>query len=332
MLGDGSDRAVTPLLGNLLLVAVALVIAVTLILLSATFLQRTGTPTAEAAFEIEESPAGLSLVPEALGTDVDVELNGERITHIPSDDAGEPSLIPTAPGDRLTIVSRDEDRSVRLEKRIDDRSEIGDFIALYRFDAGSGSTLHDQSGNDNDGTLQGSPAWTPNGGGCLEFDGTADYVSIENISAPLEVDEFTVAVTYRQRGVGTDSIAQLVEHSWSGNEWFIETEANGSGGYRGMYAVGFPDAAGQIQTGDEFAFGDHHVAVGTSDGNSFELYVDGQLEASGTFGREVDMGDMNLARDFESSIQYFAGDMCEVRLYYTAFDAAAVQSITAAMD
>ena len=322
----------TPVIGNILLVAVVLVVAIALIVLSLTFLENTGAPTAEASFEVEESAAGVYLVPEALGTDVEVELNGDPIVHIPSDASGERFLVPTAPGDRMTIVSRDEDRSVLLEERIDERSEIGDFVVLYRFDSGSGATLEDRSGNDNDGAIQGSPTGETGGGGCLDFDGANDSVEVQDISAPVAVDEFTIAVTYRQSARGTDAIGQLIEHTWSGNEWFLETEVNGSGGYRLMYAVGFPDAAGQVQTGDDFAFGERHVAVGTYDGQDFELYVDGSLAASGSYSRSVDMGDMTLARDFESDIQYLDGDICEVRLYYTAFDAARIRTITDAMD
>jgi len=327
-----ADRAVTPVLGNVLLVAVVLLISIVILTLSFAFLEGTGTPTGEAAFEIEEASAGLYVVPEALGTDVDVELNGDRVAQINADSAGERVLIPTAPGDRMTIVSRDEDRSVLIAERIDDRSEIGDFIAYYRFDSGGPNTVKDRSGNGNDGELEGDPTWQTGGGGSLEFDGADDYVTIENISAPVTVDEFTVAVAYRQTGRGSDAIAQLVEHAWSGNEWFLETIANGSRGYSLDYAVGYPDNSGRVRTGDAFGFHERHVAVGTYDGGTFELYVDGELKADGTYSRAVDMGDMKFARDFESPIQYLNGELYEVRLYYTAFDGDRVRSISNAMD
>lgn len=43
--------------------------------------------------------------------------------------AGKSVLLPTAPGDRITVVSEDGGRSVLVQEEIDERSEIGDFIA-----------------------------------------------------------------------------------------------------------------------------------------------------------------------------------------------------------
>jgi len=90
--------------------------------LSFTFLERAGTPTADAKFEYERTAAGLEMKPVALGTDVIVRLNGQGITSFDAESAGQRALIPTAPGDRITVVSEDGDRSVFVTKEIDDRS------------------------------------------------------------------------------------------------------------------------------------------------------------------------------------------------------------------
>jgi len=330
MRSDGDlRRAAAPVVGNVLLVGIAIVLAVALSVLAMGFLEGSGTPTGEAAFEYEQVPTGLEMTAEALGTDVSVELNGRPFARFDAGEAGRTVLVPTAPNDRITVVSRDGDRTVLVDKRIDERSEIGDFVAYYTFGAGSGSTLEDQSGNGNDGTLEGDPTWLGSGG--LRFDGNDDYVEVEDISAPVAVDEFTVAVAYRQRGPGSDAVSQLVEHTWSGNEWFLETRDDGTGDYRLEYAVGFPDAAGQLQSGYDYAHGERRVAVGTYDGSDFELYVDGARVDGGSYSRSVDMGDLTLARDFESSNQYLEGDVYEVRLYYEAVDDSEVDSITRAM-
>lgn len=325
-----TNRGATPIIGNILLVAVVLVVAITVTTLSFAFLDNTGTPTAEAAFDYEQTPAGLQMTPQALGTDVIVKLNGKALTTIEADSAGESVLVPTAPGDRLTVVSTDDEKSVLVDRQVDDRSEVGDFIAYYTFDQTTGDAVVDRSGNGNDGTITGDPTWLSGDGG-LQFDGESDYVTVENISAPADVDEFTIAVAYKQQGAGSDDINQLVEHEWSGNEWFLETRDGGSDPYRLKYAVGYPDSSGQIQTDDAYDYGTRNVAVGTYDGNDFELYVNGTSVADGSFDRAVNMGDMRIGRDFESGIQYFEGEIYEVRLYYTAFDGEQVEVITEAM-
>jgi len=98
MTGGRESGGATPVVGNILLVAVALVIAVVPVTLSFSFLDATGTPTAEAEFEYEQTGGGLEMRPVALGTDVHVELNGQRVATFESGSAGQRKLIPTAPG------------------------------------------------------------------------------------------------------------------------------------------------------------------------------------------------------------------------------------------
>lgn len=193
MNGGRESRGATPLVGNILLVAVALVIAVVLVTLSFSFLDATGTPTAEAEFEYEQTAAGLEMRPVALGTDVHVELNGQRVATFESGSAGQRKLIPTAPGDRLVVVSADGERSVLVEEEIDDRAEIGDFISYYTFD-GSGDVT-DRSGNGNDGTLEANGGNLPTrkgsgSGSYIEFseaDGSLDVGDLQTVG-PAEVD------------------------------------------------------------------------------------------------------------------------------------------------
>jgi len=250
------------------------------------------------------------------------------------DAAGQSVLMPTAPGDTITVVSEDEDRQVLVNREIDSRSEIGDFIAYYTFDSTSGGTLVDQSGNGNDGTLVGDPQWTGDG---LRFDGSDDSVEVSDISAPVDVEEFTIAVAYRQRGntTSSDGVSQLVEHQFqtNTNEWYLETSEANSGAtndpsYTIDYAVEFPD---EVIVSDAVERETRHVAVGTFDGEEYALYVDGDRKGTGSHAEEVNMGDMSIAEDFEQNSQHFDGDIYEIRLYYTAFDDEEVAIITKAM-
>ena len=56
---------------------------------------------------------------------------------------------------------------------------VPNLAAAYGFDAGSGTTLRDDSGNANSGTISG-PTWTASGkhGAALTFDGVNDWVSV----------------------------------------------------------------------------------------------------------------------------------------------------------
>jgi flagellin-like protein len=328
MVEDGDDaRAVTPVIGNILLVAVVVVLAVALVLLSLTFLEETGAPTAEASFDYEQTPAGLRMTPEALGTDVAVKLNGKQVTTFSADSAGESVLLPTAPGDSITVVSQDGDRSVLVNKQVDDRSEVGNFIAYYTFDSDSGDTLKDRSGNGNDGDIQGNPVWR---GSSLDFDGDDDYVKVRNIDSEVAVSEFTIAVAFEADTGATKQ--ELVEHKSGDDNWLLELKPETQDEYNPVYSV---DSAGGYQDGQIFGgpqpTDERQVLVGTFDGNEYELYVDGAQKNNDTYSGDISMGDMNIAKDVEFNGDYFDGDIYEIRLYYEAFEQQEVEVVTNAM-
>ncbi|MFC7058852.1 LamG domain-containing protein [Halovenus salina] len=333
--GGEHGRAASPIIGNILLVAVVIIISVVLVTVSLTFLDKTGSPSADAAFEYEQTPVGLEIRPIAMGTEAVVKLNGRRIAEVGPDSVGEPVLLPTAPGDEITVVSTDEERSVLVNQQADSRDSIGDFTSYYTFD-GSGSVLSDESGNGNDGDLRGDPDWTANG---LALDGSGDYVEVTDISAPVDVDEFTIAVAYRADEVKKQ---ELVEHKSGSDNWLLELKpcdhkqvsvCTGGDGYTPVYTV---DQSGGGQSGQIFGGrlepGTQHVVVGTFDGSEYTLYVDGDKKNTSTYPGEISMGNMNIGADFEFSGDYLNGEIYELRLYYKSFDSADVVRITGAME
>lgn len=340
MTGGDRQRGVTPIVGNLLLVAVVIVIAVALVTLSFTFLEGFGTPTADAQFEYEETPAGLQMTPAALGTDAIVRLNGERIDTVEADAAGQSVLLPTAPGDRITVVSQDAERSVLIDRTVDDRSEIGDFIAYYTFDQGSGTTVVDRSGNDNDGTASasGTTRGSDEGGTYMQFDGASGtHVDMGDLTVdgPVEVDEITIAVRYSVEG-GDGDIQNVIEHQPSQGDsfaWYFETDGpHGNPSYDMEYNIGFTSPrSASVNTGtlpDEQT----ELLIGTYDGDTMTLYRNGTEVGSKALDRPVELGQVIVGADSNPSIQNFDGHIHEVRLYYTAFSEDEVKVLSEAMD
>ncbi len=54
-----------------------------------------------------------------------------------------------------------------------------ELVGWWKLDEGSGTTAFDSSGNGNDGTLQGAPAWVDDGkfGKAVKFNGSSDYLT-----------------------------------------------------------------------------------------------------------------------------------------------------------
>ena len=334
-------RSASSVLGTILLVAVVVVVASVTFVGALVVLDGFGTPTAEGSFEFDQSSAGLVVRPTALGTDVVVNLNGRAIEQIESDEAGKPVLVPTAPGDTVTIVSTDGEQSVLVSREIDDRSEIGDFIAYYRFE-NSGQTLSDRSGNGNDATLEGDADGDGWRASSYEFTGN-EYFEVNDLNTPVdEVSEFTIAVAYRTDS-GTKK-QELVEHKSGTDNWGVEIkecgpnwpscDQNTPDTYDPAF---FADEDSGTQKGQIFGgeqqVGEPKVIVGTYDGSLTKMYVDGEFKSKRAFSSEINMGEFSIGVDAQNQNRdKLDGRIYEIRLYYTAFDESEVERITRLME
>jgi hypothetical protein len=324
----GSGRGASTVLGVLLLVGVVVVVGGVVAIGALTFLDGIGAPQATATFDYERTPVGLRMIPSAISTPVTVQLNGQDVATFEPDSAGQSVLLPTAPGDRITVVSRDGDKSVLVDRSVDDRSEVGDFIAYYTFDGESGdTTLEDRSGTENDGQPNGDLQWR---GDSLRFDGSGDYVEVNDIQAPdgVEVSEFTVAIAFNERN--RNGIAKLFEHNYGpdDDEWYMELKGTSP---RALEFT-ITDFTETVRV-EGIPQDERHVAVGVYDGSEYTLYVNGRQSGTISENQDVNLGEMNIAAETDGGLdKEFDGNMYEMRLYHHAFDEDEVEVITEAME
>jgi hypothetical protein len=234
------------------------------------------------------------------------------------------------------VVSTDGEKSLLLDRTVDDRNEVGDFIAYYSFAAGSGSNVSDRSGNGNDGEIKGSGAtWINDGAGSgLDLDGTKPtHVDIGDLTAdgPSSVEELTIAITYEHDdGSG---IQNLIEHQDSNFAWYIETRDEFGKPHKMEYNIGYNNSpSARIRTGN-VPSNETQVLIGTYDGTEMVLYRNGNRIGNESLDRGVALGDVKLGADSDPSTvgQNLDVRIYEVRLYYTAFDSDEVAVITDAM-
>jgi flagellin-like protein len=321
------DSGMSPVVG------VALMIAITVALAAVTVAMLLGVadpgiaPTQDTAVSLDSTNAGTALVPEVTGSnDVDVRLNGESIATVDGNATGREIFLPTAPGDEVMLVTENEDATVLVREQFE-AGEAGDFVAYYPFDD-DGTELEDESLNGNDGEFEGgTPSWGEDGNGTYrEFDGSQS-VNVSNLKTGTEdVTAFTVAT--RVRFDSTGDVQQLVEHNnGAGEEWHIETTGNGGL----QFAIDY--STHKFTTGDDILEdGETHVVVGTYDGQTYRLYLDGEEVGNATHEMGVDMGRMRIGNDDSGADQYFDGRMYEFRLYYTAFDDHQVEMLTRVLE
>jgi Concanavalin A-like lectin/glucanases superfamily len=167
-------------------------------------------------------------------------------------------------------------------------SADSNLVGQWHFDEGQGTTAADSSGYGNNGTLKGSPppAWVPGRfGTALSFNGS-NMVDVSSPSASIEPSTVSVSAWVKSGGTpgdyryivakgasGCDSASYgLYTGSNGGLEFYI---SNGNTSSPPDYVLS-PDAGTRVWDGA------WHLVVGTFDGNTVRLYVDGTQTGSGT--------------------------------------------------
>jgi Concanavalin A-like lectin/glucanases superfamily len=156
-------------------------------------------------------------------------------------------------------------------------------VGMWPFNEGKGTAAYDYSGHHNDGTLEGLAGWAPgrfqDG---LNFNGNAAAV---RVSDSPSLDPASVSVSaWVNSSTSPGSYKYILAKGGNGciaASYGLYTGANGglefyvSTGQGTSYTVS-PDAGQSVWDGK------WHNVIGTYDGSSIRLYVDGQQVGSGT--------------------------------------------------
>jgi hypothetical protein len=225
---------------------------------------------------------------------------------------------------------------------------------VYHFDEGSGTRAADSAGGNN-GTLQGTPlpGWVVPGrigAGALSFSGdgvptqpaSESAVKLTTNLAPVLGSTSTLSAWVKTTQIGSDTHWQApaitgVEQAGGSDDIFWGT-LNASGRI-GIY-VG--DSGGVYST-NPINNGQWHNVVMTRDANTgrVQLYVDGVLDASGTFeagdktsqfstlGALTDVASDGVTRNGNN---YFNGQLDEVRVYNQVLGAGEIAGLARAPD
>jgi len=194
-------------------------------------------------------------------------------------------------------------------------------VGVWDFDEGSGGTVKDSSGNNNDGTITGAE-WTddiPSGDGyALDFDGSAQH-RIEMSLIRFEAnEEFTV--TYWIMHTSYNSMGVL-NHSVSYN--------NGRIGHQSASRISFWSPNVNINLSESFSPNIWQHFVLTRDGSgSVRVYRNGNLVGTGTY-TGAQQWNRIAAKPANSSWAWFTGKVDDVRIYEEALTSAQIKKLYA---
>ncbi|MFC6955250.1 PKD domain-containing protein [Halorubellus litoreus] len=199
-------------------------------------------------------------------------------------------------------------------------------VGYWPLDEDRGPTAADASGTGNDGSVQGDPAMGQSGihgSSSYGLDGSNDWVRVPDDSS-LELsrtDEATVSAWVRKDSAQSGWIAIAQHSDQSYNLQFTNGDVPAFTIYDGGWQTAQADSS--LQTGRWY-----HV-VGTFDGSTVRLYVDGVLVDTTSASYIADAGgtDLGLGENVEQSGRHLDGDLDEVRIYERAISTADVRAL-----
>ena len=199
-------------------------------------------------------------------------------------------------------------------------------VAGYTFDAGSGSTATDLSGNGNHGTITGATWGTGRYGGGLTFDGASALVAVPSSTSLNPGAQMTLAAWIRPSGTqsGWRTIMQRQPDSY-----FLNASTSAGGNVPG----GGGTVNGNIHTvtGTGAAAPNQwtHVAM-TYDGTALRLYVNGVQVGTAGAGGSIQTSTTPLWIGGNQPYgEHFAGTIDEARVYNRALSVTEIQTVMA---
>ena len=204
-----------------------------------------------------------------------------------------------------------------------------ELVGYWKLDEGSGANAYDSSGNGNDGTLNGDPAFVPGRfGQALEFTGSPQYVncgtgvSFTTVGDGGAAEGYTISVWIYPYNPGGDGkiCGDLDDPGWGAAGGFklalyqtrIESDVRDSSGR--FFSRSTDGRALEANTW-------YHVAAVYDDaGDTYTEYIDGEVSrsVSVTQGVAASTADFRIGTDTPNLGHYFNGLIDDLRIYDSA--------------
>ena len=212
-------------------------------------------------------------------------------------------------------------------------SANAELVGWWRFEEGSGNNAYDSSGNDNHGTIAGTPEWAPGpegqstGGAMLFGDDKCTSINCGIFDPTDGTGQFSLALWAFWDGTGTFQHFLTKSNGWGADTMMFQVElwgAHTNATYTDRVGISH-QAAGSVEFSvmpkNEWV----HLAW-TFDGTDLTLYVNGVDEVGPkpfSIGPNVDAPVLIGASD-ENGGRIFHGLLDEVRLYSHALSEAEI--------
>ena len=217
-------------------------------------------------------------------------------------------------------------------------SETG-LVGYWNFNEGTGTTLTDQTSNDNDGTISGA-TWstdvppTSGGNNALSFDGTDDYASIVELSTAIDNSNITLMGWFKSTSNGEPNIYHegifgFRNYPSSDGNYFATMNWTGWTNVPTIEIYGGISGNIVLTPSDDTWY---HLALVYDNTNAvFSTYLDGVQMASNTATTDpiVPSIDLLIGNNIENGNHFFKGYIDDISLWSTALSQENIQSYRA---
>ncbi len=203
-------------------------------------------------------------------------------------------------------------------------------VGCWPFNEGSGGQVFDLSGNGNTGTLVGNPSWDFGIFGALKFDGTGDYIAINNSPSlnNFGTGDFSIFARVKIPPRGDPSYGQIFNVEGTDPRYYLRFNDNASV-YGGLHAL-IDDGPTSVSAWSNTIIDDnkeHQVGVVYDRDGNMQLYIDGKADGSGVSIAAV--GSVNNNNDVRIGMRYsdigdFLGLIDHVMVYNRALTASEI--------
>ncbi len=207
---------------------------------------------------------------------------------------------------------------------------LGDLVAHWPMDEGSGDTTADLTGNGHDGTLKDGVAWETTdvhvGAAALSFDGTDDYVEVPDHDALDLSDEFTITAWIKLSDAGISGRRPIVSKEVSPDSnrgW--EFKVNNGQLAMQLYSTAADEGKLTITGSATLQAGEwYHVAGIYSSSGPEQFYINGELDKEQELVTTLQANDspVNIgAYRWNGYKVYFAGLLDDLQIHNVALSA-----------
>jgi len=182
-------------------------------------------------------------------------------------------------------------------------------VAWWSFDEGAGTVAVDGSGNGNDGTIEGGPAWVQGMlGTALDFEGTNSYVAAPHI--PFDSRSFTQAMWINPQLTNNEEVV-FAQVQTNATNTSLHYRIWGDGRVRmGFYSNDLDTTAGTVEAGNWY-----HVTFWYDfENQNRRIYINGEIAAEAGAGPYLGASGETRIGQWNNN-QWFNGMIDDVQVY-----------------